>query len=77
MNYQHLLSKCSVCNRKQRTTSWALNDLASSHDLAQWGNELRSKTKRWQRAFVAAMVLLSLALAGLGYELASHHAGPS
>lgn len=66
---------CLLVNRKEQTTSWALNNLANSQDLAQWGNQLRSQAKRWQRAFTAAMILLTLTLAGLGYEVATHHAG--
>lgn len=62
-------------NRKQQTTSWALNDLASSRDLAQWGNQLRSKARQWQQAFAVTAILLSIALAGLGYEVVTHHAG--
>ncbi|KAL0029584.1 hypothetical protein WJX79_006026 [Trebouxia sp. C0005] len=61
--------------RKQQATSWALDGLASSSELAQWGDQLHSKLRRWQRAFTMAMVALTIALSVLGYQTAVYHSG--
>ncbi|KAL0033864.1 hypothetical protein WJX77_008167 [Trebouxia sp. C0004] len=61
--------------RKQQATSWALDGLASSPELAQWGDQLHSKLRHWQRAFTMAMVALTIAVSVLGYQTAVYHSG--
>ncbi|KAL0053812.1 hypothetical protein WJX82_011153 [Trebouxia sp. C0006] len=63
--------------RKQQATSWALDGLASSPELAKWGDQLHSKLRRWQRAFTAAMVALTIAVSVLVYQTAVYHSGSS
>jgi len=63
------------CCRKQQATSWALDGLASSPELAQWGDQLHSKLRLWQRAFTMAMVALTIAVSVLGYQTAVYHSG--
>ena len=75
-SFQHHCSKTAiaVC-RQQQATGWALDSLASSRELAQWGDQLHRKLRRWQRAFTGAMIALTLTVSAFGYQTAVHHSG--
>lgn len=65
----------SLLSRKQHATSLALAGLASSPELAKWGNELHSRVRRWQTAFTLTAVVLGLTVGALGYQTAVYHSG--
>ena len=69
-----LLTSC-LTFRKQHATTLALNGLASSPELAQWGNELHGRVRRWQTAFTATAILLAVTVSALGYQTAVYHSG--
>lgn len=70
------LTPCLSC-RKQHATNLALNGLASSPELAQWGNELHGRVRRWQTAFTATAIILAITVSALGYQTAVYHSGIS
>lgn len=69
-----LLTSC-LTFRKQHATTLALNSLASSPELAQWGNELHGRVRRWQTAFTVTAMVLAVAVSALGYQTAVYHSG--